>query len=687
MNKLTIITMALLVAISINTDSPCNGVNNIDLTINKTLIYVDDDNIDGPWNGTLQFPYRNINDAVINSTDSDTIFVFKGIYNETLLINKSISIVGEEKNSTIIDGGYKEVIIRIKKNGTEIDNFTIRNSNGNLSNSAIKIESEKNLIKNCQIYRSKTGIHVKYTGSNYIDNCSFHNNGNGIFLESADNNIISGCQISRNSIGICIDNSKNNLIEYNYLNTNGYACLLNGSFNIRIYHCNISDNQANQGGVFIRECENISIYNCRISHNGIGIHLYSSKKIKVCSCDLSLNTHFAVVMRIPSVNVVIKNCNIKWNYRFGFYLEKNNHLTIKNCNINNNMLYGICSKFSNIEARYNWWGSSFGPSYFAFRRTSRINLGLNRIKIFPWYLGQLKNIGANWEDNEKYMVKDIIKFEREIKFQEPDSDKDGVPDWWEEKWDYDPDLWDDHINLDPDKDALNNIEECYTDQYGSNPYKKDIFLEIDWMEENSDSPSNKPSAALIQEIIEIFENKSINLHVDLGELGGGEEIPYCNLQFSFSRLRDLYWNYFLHNDLNNPRKGIFRYGVVCKYCPDLNFPFIAWDALDTFAISAEWTKQVNPNIPLERLIVGGIVHHLGHTLGLLVDSYGGIDNVESAKPFTIQWFKYRNYKSCMNYNWKYKIFSFSDGSNGRGDFDDWNAMDFSFFKLSNFSFN
>ena len=38
----------------------------------------------------------------------------------------------------------------------------------------------------------------------------------------------------------------------------------------------------------------------------------------------------------------------------------------------------------------------------------------------------------------------------------------------------------------------------------------------------------------------------------------------------------------------------------------------------------------------------------------------------------------------MNYYWKYKIFSFSDGSHGRGDFDDWSAIDFSFFKNSHF---
>jgi hypothetical protein len=355
-----------------------------------------------------------------------------------------------------------------------------------------------------------------------------------------------------------------------------------------------------------------------------------------------------------------------------------------NCNIDNNLLFGIFPMLSYIHARFNWWGSPFGPAHLSLRRASRIRLGLNRIKILPWRLLPLKNIGADWNNNEQYMEKEIENFEKVIDFQEPDTDNDGVPDWWEDKWDYNPNIWDDHKNLDPDGDALSNIEECYTDQYGSNPYYKDIFLEIDWMDSNNSVETLKPSSELIREVVEIFENQSINLHVDTGELGGGEEIPYCDSHFSFPKLRDLYWDFFLHNDLKNPRKGIFRYGVICKYCPDLNFPFIPWDNFDTLAISAQWTKEVNPLIPVDRIIVGAVVHHLGHTLGLISDTHNGIDNYETLKTFSSQWWKYRNYKSCMNYYWKYKIFSYSDGSNGRGDFNDWDSLDFSFFKNSNF---
>ena len=259
-----------------------------------------------------------------------------------------------------------------------------------------------------------------------------------------------------------------------------------------------------------------------------------------------------------------------------------------------------------------------------------------------------------------------------------------MPDWWEEKWGYNPLLWDDHAHLDPDNDALNNFEECYTDHFGSNPFYQDIFLEIDWMESDDPNIFNKPPEDLILELVSIFKQYNITLHIDIGNMEGGEEIPICNSAFSFSKLQNLYWDYFLHNDLNNPRKGIFHYGMICNYCPDVSFPFIGWDHFDSFAISAEWAKELSPLYSKQSIIIGGSLHQLGSTLGLLAETHGGNDNLETIKPFTFQWFKYYNYKSCMNYYYKYKLFTFSDGSHGSGDFNDWNHLDFSFFKNSSF---
>ena len=61
----------------------------------------------GNWlyvGGTGPENYTFIQDAVNDSSNGDTIFVFSGTYYENVVINKSIKLIGEDKNTTIIFG-------------------------------------------------------------------------------------------------------------------------------------------------------------------------------------------------------------------------------------------------------------------------------------------------------------------------------------------------------------------------------------------------------------------------------------------------------------------------------------------------------------------------------------------------------------------------------------------------------
>ena len=654
---------------------------NSSLFNNRVTIYVDDDNINGPWDGTQEHPFRHIQDGINISLDGDTVFVYNGTYYETLIINRSIILMGEKK--TILDGMYNDVIISIFSEYVTLQNFTIRNSGGYVGNVGVKLQSDNNLIKNCIIYRAKTGIYAISSSFNRINNCTFHNNGEGIFFTSSANNVIEGCTFGRNSIGIHFENSYSTRITYSYLYANGRACFFNNSKNIEIIHCNISDNSVNHGGVFMKGCSQIDIINCIINHNGVGVNTAGSDSISILNSTLCLNTHYAVWMDQFCSDVAVKNCEIRNNFRFGIYKPSECRCDIASNNIYKNMLYGVYAKHSQCTSKHNYWGSPLGPSYTDLGRGDRITFSPGRIHYRPWRLIPYEDIGADWKNNEEFMNKscdDPIK--KQITFNENDSDNDGAPDWWEEKWGYNPSSWDNHSFLDPDADGLSNVEECYTDSYGSHPFQKDIFLEIDWVASQSGT-SNKPTEEMIQEAVQVFEQHHIRLHVDIGDLEGGEEIPYVN-NFSFPRLQELYWDYFLHNDLNNPRKGIFHYGIICDFGPDVNFPFIGWNHLDSFLISAQLLQDKLPKYSRDRLIMGAAVHHLGHTLGLLADTHGGIDNLGTVQLLSFQWLKYHNYKSCMNYYFKYKTFSYSDGTHGFGDFDDWQHLDFTFFKDSHF---
>ncbi|MFA5019681.1 MAG: hypothetical protein WC533_01135 [Candidatus Pacearchaeota archaeon] len=80
--------------------------------------------------------FSKIQDAVNNSTNGDTIIVRAGTYVENqIVIDKSINLIGENKNETIIDGSSALLsstgLIQITANGSVIfSNFSLRNAGG-----------------------------------------------------------------------------------------------------------------------------------------------------------------------------------------------------------------------------------------------------------------------------------------------------------------------------------------------------------------------------------------------------------------------------------------------------------------------------------------------------------------------------------------------------------------------------
>ena len=54
--------------------------------------------------GTGPGNYTKIQDAIDNASDGDTVYVFGGVYNEKLWIRNQINLIGENTDTTIIDG-------------------------------------------------------------------------------------------------------------------------------------------------------------------------------------------------------------------------------------------------------------------------------------------------------------------------------------------------------------------------------------------------------------------------------------------------------------------------------------------------------------------------------------------------------------------------------------------------------
>ncbi len=649
---------------------------------NSNIIYVDDDNMIGPWDGSIKYPFARIQDAIDMAVSGKMIFVFAGTYNETVVIDKQILLSGENKNETIVDGMHGGVVIEISEERTIVENMTIKNSGGYKDNAGIFIDAENVTIKNCIVYRTRSGVIVNGTRNNLITHCVFHTNGEGILLQSSIDNEIDYCCFFHNAIGVHYNHAGQEYIHNSCAHTNGIGILGNDSASLDIAHCMLRDHNDNEGGVFLMNSSQIIVHDCVLRHNGVGIKTAHSSDVIISNCLLILNAHYAVRMRDESVNITVKNCDVIDSFRYGVYVQDSS-CTVRDTNFYDSTLHGLYAESSVCDARYNWWGSLFGPARFTgLRNAERASWSPRNILLVPWLKAPLSR-ACEYPSTPHCDMELPDDIHPTITFAEQDTDSDGCPDWWEEKWGYDSKVANDHYHLDPDGDALTNIEECYTDQWNSNPFHKDIFLELDWIETQTPHATNRPSADHLALMEQAFANHDIAIHVDDGRLGGGEEIPYAG-NLSYEMIRDRYWDYFLHNNLDNPRKGIFHYGLICDYTPGGGFAVVGWDQLDSFTLSVELLMRGFSSYGRERLIVSATMHELGHTLGLVVDDFGGIDNLATASPKYKEYWQYLDYKSCMSYRYTWDVMDYSDGSHWGRDFNDWENLDFSFFKNSHF---
>lgn len=154
-----------------------------------SYIHVDVNNTAGPWNGTAEYPLQYINDALAVITSNGTIFVHDGVYlNTSILLNKSLNFIGENQNTTILDGGgfYTSVIVQTSGYSLiTISNLTLRNAMA-----GIQAQDGANAtVSHCTISQcTDSGIILSEYQHFLVTNCTFQDNNRGIQLTNCSYN-------------------------------------------------------------------------------------------------------------------------------------------------------------------------------------------------------------------------------------------------------------------------------------------------------------------------------------------------------------------------------------------------------------------------------------------------------------------------------------------------------------------
>ena len=229
-----------------------------------TTVFVDDD-YNETTVGWQEDHFDIIQDGIDNVADNGYVIVYNGSYFENIEINKPLSLIGEDKDTTTINGGFNCDVIKIGANRVNVSGFTIENGGDG----------------SCF---TGGGIWIYQANYSYIsDNIIISNQYNGVSLTEAHNNSIINNTISDNGIGV-----PSNALSLFFSNDNQiYGNLVdsNNDQGIWLYHShwnnisnNVISNNVNDGISIYYSSDRNQIYGNNISNNRYGVYLSGTNK-------------------------------------------------------------------------------------------------------------------------------------------------------------------------------------------------------------------------------------------------------------------------------------------------------------------------------------------------------------------------------------------------------------------------
>lgn len=307
--------------------------------------YVDDDG---------EGDFTTIQSAIDDADDGDTIEVFAGIYNENLIVNKTVTLIGNGSQNTSIVGDGTGDVVSITANGVYMEAFRVSGSGGN-PHAAVNVTSDSNtlteisgsdsywngimlyysdgntLINNTLTNTWSHNIYLKFSDQNTItnNNASTSQNGVGVYLYESHNNTLSGNEFWKNHYdGIWIERSHDNQMTKNRADENGeYGIGLD-----RSHRNSISWNNLTASGDHNLYLENsnfniLAYNNASLSEDGSGISLHGSDNNSITANDCWANAYTGIWMQGSDGDLIDENNAIE-NRNSGIGIDSSGNITI-----------------------------------------------------------------------------------------------------------------------------------------------------------------------------------------------------------------------------------------------------------------------------------------------------------------------------------------------------------------------
>ena len=210
--------------------------------------------------------YPTIQEAINSANEGDTIYVKARTYYENIVINKTVSLIGENNTNTIINGTVSEFAVYISADNVTFKQFTVATTPWEYVYCIYLKGCRYNIVADNKISTWGMGIYLKNSDENAILHNAF---GGGYhwhsitLINSSDNTIIGNRQEALADVAASIDwGSCRNLVASNMFN-------INFAFSVRIEEASndniiIKNTIEGWGGLFIGDSNGTIVH-----HNNI----------------------------------------------------------------------------------------------------------------------------------------------------------------------------------------------------------------------------------------------------------------------------------------------------------------------------------------------------------------------------------------------------------------------------------
>ena len=347
--------------------------------------------------------YSTIQEAINapETMDGHEIFAASGIYYEHVTINKSLSLVGENRDTTIIDGKGAGTVVYVTADNVEIRNFTIQNGISSLwldrsQNSkiigntlqigyyGIRLHHSRNVEvtdNNVNKY-TKFGVELYLSGNSKLRNNKMTDNKynfrvDGTSISDFINAIDTSNTVNGKPVRYLI-NQHNVTIDSSTFQELGYLALVN-STNIKVQNLSVQDNAQ---GVLFAFTANSTISNVNAKNNWDGIYVAHSQNILVSYNNANRNFDYGIKFFNSSHSLAFGN-NVDNNGWAGIGLFRSPNSTVDGNEANFNT-YNLHLVYTNnsVITRNNAQSKPYGYSiavYYSHNNVIYHNMFVNRL--------------------------------------------------------------------------------------------------------------------------------------------------------------------------------------------------------------------------------------------------------------------------------------------------------------------